>query len=722
MKRNKVLFYALLLLVFFFSRSSSAQNYNLEDQSELDRLNAIIDDPSSQDTSIIKAYVGLSDILFNSSIDTVKYLCEKAKFLVEDGLKNSPDPRTKKSLLNSLGNALNNLGYYYGEIGEIEKQIEYNQKSLKIQEEIENKEGIANCLNNIGGVHESQGNIPEALNNYYKALKINKEIDSKKGIAIALNNLALIFENQGDYEKALEFNLQSLEIREKYMDEYSVSRVLNNIGYNYEAQGDTVLALEYYTKSLKIKEEIGWDIGAARTRVNIGYIYWYNKNIPEALDCFYRSLAVFEKEKMNEEIANALISIGLVKFDLGDIEEANEYAQQSLAISQEIGFPTNIRNAALLLSNVNEKQNKGMQALKMHKLYIAMRDSINNIETQKANLQQQAKYEYENKKAIDDAEHDKEIAIEQEEKEKQQIFTAATASILGLSVLFLFFVFNRLKVTRKQKGQIEKQKGKVEKQRDLIEVAHKEITDSITYAKRIQNAILPPNRIVKDLLKDSFILYTPKDVVAGDFYWMRKVDKKVLFAAADCTGHGVPGALVSVVCNNALNRSVREYGLTDPGEILNKTREIVIREFEKSEDDVKDGMDIALCSIEGDELEFAGAYNSMWLIREGELIEAKANRFPIGISPKPLDFTTHKIRLQENDVIYIFTDGFVDQFGGELGKKYKSLNFKKLLKGIAEKPMEEQKKLISEAFDAWKGNQEQVDDVCVIGVRLMIND
>jgi serine phosphatase RsbU (regulator of sigma subunit) len=214
-------------------------------------------------------------------------------------------------------------------------------------------------------------------------------------------------------------------------------------------------------------------------------------------------------------------------------------------------------------------------------------------------------------------------------------------------------------------------------------------------------------------------------VVAGDFYWMEQVapagnnnETKVLFAAADCTGHGVPGAMVSVVCNNALNRSVREYGLTDPGEILNKTREIVVAEFEKSEEEVKDGMDIALCSLEGNKLQYAGAHNPLWIIRNGAIIETKANKQPIGQFDNPEPYTTHSFDLEHGDAIYIFSDGYVDQFGGEKGKKFKSRAFRELLLSIQDKAMEEQKTIIDEAFSSWKGDLEQIDDVCVIGVRI----
>lgn len=257
-------------------------------------------------------------------------------------------------------------------------------------------------------------------------------------------------------------------------------------------------------------------------------------------------------------------------------------------------------------------------------------------------------------------------------------------------------------------------------QKKIIESKNKEIIDSITYAKRIQEAILPPNKKVAEQLPNSFILYEPKDIVAGDFYWMANKKGKILFAACDCTGHGVPGAMVSVVCANALNRSVNEFGLTVPAEILNKTRELIIAHFEQSQEDVKDGMDIALCSLEGNMLEYAGAYNPLWIIKEGskEVLQITADKQPIGKHEGQKPFANHKIDLQKADTIYIFSDGYADQFGGAKGKKFKYKPLKKLLLSVQSKDMPEQKEILNKTFKQWKGSLEQVDDVCIIGVRI----
>lgn len=266
-------------------------------------------------------------------------------------------------------------------------------------------------------------------------------------------------------------------------------------------------------------------------------------------------------------------------------------------------------------------------------------------------------------------------------------------------------------------------------QKEIVEEKNREITDSINYAKRIQAAILPPTKLIKKHLPESFVLYLPKDIVAGDFYWLEVKDDKVLFAAADCTGHGVPGAMVSVVCNNGLNRSVREKGLSNPGQILDMTREIVIQEFEKSEEEVKDGMDIGLCALykageslkaNGEDwvLEFAGANNPLWIIRNSEILETKGDKQPIGKFGESTPFKSHNVDVLPGDTIYLCTDGFADQFGGDKGKKLKSSNFKKLLLSIQDLPMAQQKLRIEDAFHEWKGDLEQLDDVCIIGVRL----
>lgn len=252
------------------------------------------------------------------------------------------------------------------------------------------------------------------------------------------------------------------------------------------------------------------------------------------------------------------------------------------------------------------------------------------------------------------------------------------------------------------------------------DVKNIEITASITYAKRIQSAIMPDDKKIASAFPNSFIYYKPKDIVAGDFYWMIDTADHVFIAVADCTGHGVPGAMVSVACSAALNRSVKEFGLRKPSDILGKCREIVIETFEEGNHVLYDGMDIALCKVDKKtgQMEYAGANNSLYLIRKGELTEVKADKQPVARFYKEAAFTNHTIEIQKDDCIYLFTDGFPDQFGGDKKKKFMYKRFKELLVKNSDRSPKDQASAIDHAFESWKGGMEQIDDVCVIGIRL----
>ena len=347
----------------------------------------------------------------------------------------------------------------------------------------------------------------------------------------------------------------------------------------------------------------------------------------------------------------------------------------------------------------------------------------------------EAKYQNEKKELeIQNLNKDKklkqvELDRQLEETKRQNAQKIGFAIGFGLMLILAIVVFRNYRQKKKDNLVISKQKQEVEFQKDLVEEKNKEIIDSINYAKRLQEAILPPKRIVQSYLSNSFILYKPKDIVAGDFYWMETVGDSVYFAAADCTGHGVPGAMVSVVCSNALSKALIEENITDPGKILDRTRELVIERFGQSEEDIKDGMDIALVSLAQDErgsesekyvVHFAGANNPLWIIRNGadEVEEIKADKQPIGKYAAEKPFTTHEVKLNPGDSIYIFSDGYQDQFGGDKGKKYKTGRMKKFLLSIRDQDMQTQRELLNEEFENWKGGLEQLDDVCLIGVRI----
>jgi serine phosphatase RsbU (regulator of sigma subunit) len=361
-------------------------------------------------------------------------------------------------------------------------------------------------------------------------------------------------------------------------------------------------------------------------------------------------------------------------------------------------------------------------------------------------------FEFEKKTDQDSIRNASEKQLQQAQIEAQQAklnneTTKRYVLIVGLVMLVILslFINSRLRIMRKQKFIIEKQKDFLEKQRDsialqksILEEKNKEIYDSIVYAKRLQEAILPSKKLINSYFPNYYVYYQPKDIVAGDFYWLDTFPKDeagnflkpagmqidpsqcVYFAVADCTGHGVPGAMISIFCSNALNRAVNEFYLIDPGQILDKVRNLVIETFAKSEIEVSDGMDISLCVFDFKtyNLYWAGANNPLWIVRNQEMIEYKPNRQPVGKYDKPTNFDTHQIQLKKGDKFYIFTDGLADQFGGDKGKKLKIKHLRELILAHQSNSMVTQLEMMERFFTMWKGDYEQIDDVCIIGVAV----
>jgi serine phosphatase RsbU (regulator of sigma subunit) len=378
-------------------------------------------------------------------------------------------------------------------------------------------------------------------------------------------------------------------------------------------------------------------------------------------------------------------------------------------MSQEIGTLLYIKESSRILSEVYKEMGNSTKELKYYKLYSETKDSLFNQNTAAQVVKMSAIYETEKKeKEIEllNKEKEKQAALSLEETKRKNIIIFSVAGGLVLVILFSVFLFNRFRVTNQQKIVIE------EKQ--------KEITDSITYAKRIQEAILPPESFIKNVLPNAFFLYKPKDIVSGDFYWVEQKDNKVLFAAVDCTGHGVPGAFVSIVGHNGLTRAINEFGLTQPAQILNKLNELVEETLRQKDNEVRDGMDISLCCIDfsNNQLQYAGANNPLYLVRNNEIIITKADKQPIGGTGENKTFTNHSFEISKGDSIYIFSDGFADQFGGPKGKKYGYAQFRNFLLSIQNYSMSEQLNLMNEEFNNWKGELEQLDDVCLIGLKI----
>ncbi|MGE0560892.1 MAG: SpoIIE family protein phosphatase [Flavobacteriales bacterium] len=437
-----------------------------------------------------------------------------------------------------------------------------------------------------------------------------------------------------------------------------------------------------------------------------------NKNI-NAIINYQKALKIAEAENMTDSRATILMLIAEAYINLKEYTSAERFLNQSIELSKTHHLIFELNEAYDQLIIMYEQKGDYKNAFLTKKINDEIKSEIFNLEKiNKIN-------EYESQIQLTEKEKliaEKDLSLKKEQlinvEAKSKITTLLFVIIICLLlVVFISIIFFRVK----------KLNSEINLQKIIVEEKNKEITSSITYAKRIQNAILPPETLFENCFPQSFIFYLPKDIVAGDFYWLEKTNSSnILIAAADCTGHGVPGAMVSVVCNNALNRAVREFNLTKPSAILDKVSLLVEETFEKSVNEVRDGMDITLCNFNTEtlQLEYAGANNSLYLIRNNELTEIKADRQPVGKYFKKKPFTTHLLQLQKNDIIYLFTDGFADQFGGPKGKKFMYKPFKDLLLNSSKQPIEKQKSLIEKTFFDWKGELEQMDDICIIGIRV----
>jgi serine phosphatase RsbU (regulator of sigma subunit) len=683
-------------------------------QQKTDSLLAVISSSSSHDTSKVSARFQYGEAVPVMRIGYWDSLCNDCAKLSEAAMH----PAVKTSLQRTHAQSLNNLGYCVKESGNPVKGITHYLAALALFEVLGDQAGIAGCSNNLGLVYYNFGDIPQALKYYERALRIRESLNDHQGIGNTYNNLGLLYHSQHDTVRALEYYRKSMYQRSLVGDHKGVAQGLNNIGVIHDDYGNYDSTRYYYTLSLKVCRENKNAKGTFTALSNLANLLKVHGHADTALLYYRESLALRVQYGSQSHIAKCQASIADVFYELGNTDSALYYGLKSLETAQQLDYPENIADAAEVLTKIYERQGNGMKALEMHRLYITNRDRISNEASQQATARQLAQYEYEKQKILDDAQHANDLAVEEQKQAKQRTVIFAVAAGLLLVAAFLLFVINRLRLTRKQKQIIEEQKNTVELAHAELEDKNTAILDSITYARIIQNAILPSEKTIRTVLPEHFVLYKPKDIVAGDFYWLEKRGTVTLFAVADCTGHGVPGALISVFCHNALNRSVREYGLTDPGRVLERTREIVMEEFRKNEDEVHDGMDISLCALSGNQLQWAGANNGLWIVRNGELTEYKPDKQPISIYEEYKPFTTHSIALEPGDHLYLYSDGYADQFGGERGKKFKASNLKLLLAANSTRSMADQRAILDATLESWRGNIEQIDDICVWGVRV----
>ena len=743
-----------LMLIIFNAAFLILNSLCFAQNKNIDSLLALLKKDNSDTNKVIH-----SNNLCRAYSNTGLY--DTALHFSNDALQLSKRLNFKKGIANSYGN----IGAVHYFLGDYLKTLEYWNKALKVDEELKNKNNIATRLGNIGAIYYSQGDYPRAMDFYFKALKTQEELGNKNFIGTWLGNIGLVYWNQGDFQKALDYSFKALKIDEDLGNKSGIARNLGNIGLIYLSRGNYSKALDHFFRALKMDEETGDKILVATTLGNIGKVYHqqgeiYNSQSQQqfffnkALGYYFKALKIDEASGNKSGIATHLGNISLLNIKTGKFKDAEQYLKKCIIINDSIGALKELMDDEEILSHLYDTTDRYKEALIHYKKAIALKDTIFSQENKKELVRKEMNYEFDKKEAVTKAENEKLQAVAEEKSRKQKFVIWSVATGLLLVIIFAGFIFRSLRITRKQKNTIELQKNEVlkqkniadgqriiaeelreisEKQKHIVEEKQKEIVDSITYARRIQRALLTSDEYIKNnFLAQYFILFKPKDIVSGDFYWAykspsqhipsRELEGAFYMATADCTGHGVPGAFMSMLNISYFNENVIERGIRLPHDILNTQRTEIIKALNPpgSKEVSKDGMDCILCVYDFDKmlLYFAAANNPLWLVRKGELIEYKADKMPVGkYTDEMLPFTLQTIELQKGDIVYTSTDGFADQFGVN-GKKLMKKTFKDELLKIYHQPMSEQKEYLDQFFENWKGNSEQVDDVCIIGVRI----
>jgi PAS domain S-box-containing protein len=657
-----------------------------------------------------------------------------------------------------MAHCFNNIGNAYNSEQNFPKALEYYLKALGISHEIGNKRGEARTLNNIGDLYCKQHNYLKALEYEFQSVTIGQEIKDLYTVADDYSHICNAYSGIYEYDKGLEFAFKALAVSKRIGDNPEHSNALSLIGsiytkqkkyndaqlyldsaliiskstgekeivrdiYNYlseldSAKGDTKKNLEDYKNYIVYRDSL---INKKTVQAEMNYDFERKTDSAKAEQ--YKLNLMAEQEKKGQAFIRNVYIGGIILIFIVLLLLYGRYRskEKTTQILEKQNHIINERNAELERLSIVAKETENVILIMdaegkvewvNESFYKLNRITIEELKKQKGETIYEISNNPDIKKIINTAVNEK----------RSVVYESLNLNRLGDKIwesTTLTPIFDPLGKLRKI-IIIDTNITQKKKDEEIIKQKNKDMTDSIHYAKRLQDAILPPLGLIKQLLPQSFVFYKPKDIVAGDFYWMERAGDNILIAAADCTGHGVPGALVSVVCSNALNRTLKEFQVTEPGKILDKVTELVLETFEKSESNVQDGMDISLCCINKNtkEVKWSGAYNPLWYIKDGEMIEVDGDKQPIGKNDRPAPFNTHCLKLQKGDMLYLFTDGFADQFGGAKGKKFQYKKMKELLLANAGSTMGEQKVKLEKKLEEWKGNLEQVDDILVIGIQI----
>jgi serine phosphatase RsbU (regulator of sigma subunit)/Tfp pilus assembly protein PilF len=632
----------------------------------------------------------------------------------------------------------------------------YLDEAYAISKDFAFEKGEATCLIGYGLVAYYKGELKEAERNYTEAIRLANKINNLKLLGRAYQNMGLVYDDRSDFDKATSYYFMALDIFEKLHDENNAAHALNNIGIVYESQNKLDLSLDYHRRSLAKERIVGDKGGIASSLTNIGLIMKKRGNMDSSMYYYSESLKLREELEDNKGIALVLNNIASIYLAKNKYEEAQTMFRRVLTMSLASNDKylialayNNLGECSCYLKNykvslacldsgwkvasdygskdlmmqtcqrylvVYKSMKDFDKALKYGEQYSELKDSIYNEKNEKAILEMQSRYEAD-KKERDGKLLSENIALETARVKHDRFYMGSL--VTGALLFFVLggLVYNRAAVKKKANHVLQDQN-------DLLRAQKEEITDSINYARNIQRSMLPSEEYLTAIMPEYFVLHKPKDIVSGDFYFIEKAENHLIFSAVDCTGHGVPGALLSFLGMDILQDAVHRKGIVQPAGLLHELdSEIRMRLRNSTEHkEIKDGMDLAICSLNTNtlELQVAAAFNPVYIIHQGVLEEIRPDKHAIGTLEKDRDipFTTHTRQLQKGDCVYVLSDGYADQFGGALGKKFKYKPLKDLLLSNAALPMKDQGNILEQTHIRWKGELFQVDDILIIGIRV----
>ena len=574
-----------------------------------------------------------------------------------------------------------------------------------------------------------KGDLKTTIEKLNQAISLFEKHNELIGLARAYSLKALTLGRLNKDKERIEYLEKAKEIYTKLNDKDGLSNIYLNIANAYIDNGKYIQALSVLEERAKLN--LKEDGSSFYVEIYYGNIYYNLDQIEEAIKHYKKSVLIAHQYKMLDSEITGLTHLAESFQKQKNIPEAKSYYFQALDLAKQSHLMVEEADALKGMTDLYETEQDYKNAFTSLKQYKKIQDSIFNIEKIK-NIN-----EIENKLQL--TEKEKIIAEQSLSLEKEKVALASSKNntlmliaglvIVGIAFVFLFYYNSK---TKKLFALIQKQKIEVEAQKEIIEIKNKDVMDSIHYAKYIQGSMLPSAKTMNQLFPENFVLYKPKDVVAGDFYWTEKINNKPVLAVCDCTGHGVPGAMVSIVACNALSRAIKEFKLSNPALIFDKVNELMQETFSKSDYEVNDGMDGVLCVFDYDtmKLHIAAANNPIWIVSQPtiktdlweepwKLSQISADKQPIGkFKEEVTPFTLKTVSVEKGEMIYLFSDGYADQFGGPKGKKFKYKQLQELLTSIAKLPITEQHTVLNETITNWQGNLDQVDDILIVGIRI----